>query len=395
MDSLNLTPPHSGKTPILPAVSVPKSPGLAFLLSLFVPGLGQFYCGQKRRAMWTFLFFTAGLGLVVWLASSSDDEGTTLLGIGLRTSLVLYVFSFLDAFFTAREMSDGTHVLLQYNPRVAAVLNLLTRGFGYWYLDEKKKGVLLFFCVGAAGRIAMTSHNTAVSGPLSVFVEIALAVMALDAYRMAELKNSKWLEAQPTTHAPMPEPTLKPTIPLALASLLALGYAVLVFIGVAMPEEKSMDQTESAITQIDHDSLYSNKKYGAALRVPQGWTLAKGEQEQFAKAETLGGACSLVFTRVAGVPFITTRFLPAELLKAIQKEQPGSRLVETKRSSIGRKAATDIVYSVVVHGIEIRQTYAYIQQGFWINLLIITVSEPARTSCEPELKAIRDGVVIP
>lgn len=395
METLNLTTPPSGKTAILPRVSVSKSPGLAFLLSLFVPGLGQFYCGEKRRAIWTFLFFTLGLGLVVASAGSQSDETTIFLGLGLRLCLILYMFSFLDAFFTAREMRDGTHSLLQYNPRVAAVLNLLTRGFGYWYLDEKKKGIVLFFCLGIAGRIAMASHDPAVSGPLSVFVEIALAVMALDAYRIAKRNNAKWLEAVPPAHVLMSESTLKPTIPLALASLLVLAYCLLLIIGIAMPEDKNIDQTQAAITQLDHGSFYSNKKYNVELRVPQNWELGEGVEKEFAKAETLGGACSLSMRRTAGLPFLTTHSLPAELLKQLRKDQPGTKLVGMRASTMGGKGAQDILYSVNVDGIDVDQTYAYVQKGFWINFLIITTAKPMQTSCEPDLRAIRDAVVFP
>jgi hypothetical protein len=55
--------------------------------------------------------------------------------------LVLYVFSFLDAYYVAREINAGMDSLVDSNnPRVATTLNLLTNGFGYWYLGERTKG---------------------------------------------------------------------------------------------------------------------------------------------------------------------------------------------------------------------------------------------------------------
>lgn len=394
MQTLNISGSGTGATANLPRTSVPKSPGLAFLLSLFVPGLGQLYCGEKRRGLWTFFLFVGCAALVVALAGSSAEDGTQFLGIGLRTGLVLYMFSFLDAFYTAREMRDGTHALLQYNPRVAAVLNLVTRGFGYWYLDEKKKGVLLFFLVGAAGRIAMTSHNQSVSAPLEIFVEVALAAMAVDAYRIANRNNARWLlqaESQPLP--PQPESVLKPAVPVALAALMALGYAGLVTIGLLMPEEESIDQTRASIAKLENGSVYSNSKYNVELRVPADWAIEKGEQDQFAKANTLGGICSVIMTRFPGLPIIATRSLPKAMLTELRKNQPGFNLVEVRPSSLGGKPAHTIVFSVKIEETEVRQNYVYVQDGFWIVALVETIAEPSGLACEKDLQVIRDSAV--
>src|SRR5215475_1386222 len=108
MDSLSLTQPGGLPTSSLSEPEA-KSPGLAFLLSIFMPGLGQVYCRQKGRAFWTFIFFVLGVACVVFLSSAGGEEGSFIVGLGLRTALVLYGFSFLDAYFTAQEMSDGTY----------------------------------------------------------------------------------------------------------------------------------------------------------------------------------------------------------------------------------------------------------------------------------------------
>jgi len=397
VESLNLTggPPGTPPTSSLSTTSS-KSPGVAFFLSLLVPGLGQFYCGQKRRALWTFFFFALGIGIVIGSAGSSMDEGSNFLGIGLRASLVIYVFSFLDAYFTAREMTDGTATLLIYNPRVAAVLNLLTHGFGYWYIDEKRKGVILFFLVGLVDRAASAAHEPSVTGPLSILVEIVLAVMAVDAYRIANRMNEKSLVSVTRVPAPLqPAAALKPALPMALASLLALGYFGLAVIGVLMPEEQDIDQSHAVVRELDSGSEYVNGKYKVEVRAPRGWTVEKGEGKQFAKAKNLDGGCSFIVARSVGIPFITTQLLPAQLLKELQKDRPGYKLVSAKPSRVGNREGQDIVYSVLINDVEVTQTYALNQSGFWINMMIITVGEPLRSMCEPDLKTIRDQTKLP
>ena len=396
MEALNLSTPSIGTTPNLPRVSIQKSPGLAFLLSLFLPGLGQFYCGERRRGAWTFFFFAACAAILAALWGSSSEQGTPFLGIALRTGLVLYIFSFLDAFYTAREKRDGTHALLQYNPRVAAVLNLVTRGFGYWYLDEKKKGVLLFVLVGLADRIAYASHNQTLSAPLEIFVEVALAAMAVDAYRMANRSNAKWLQSPESNPLPLQaEATLKPTVPTALAALLSLGYVGLVAIGLLMPEEEKIDQTTASIITSEHGAVYLNRKYRVELRVPKDWTIENGEQDQFARAETLEGACSIIMTRVPGLPIVTTHSLPNSLLTELRKSQPGFNLVGVRPSSLAGKPAQAVVFSVKLDQAAVEQNFVYAQKGFWVNLLIETIAQPSGAACERDLEAIRAGAVFP
>lgn len=369
---------------------------MAFVLSLLLPGLGQIYCGQKRRAAWTFFFLALGAVCVIAFAGSAAEGGSLFLGIGLRTVLVLYGFSFLDAYFTAQEMSKGTHQLLHYNPRVAAVLNLLTRGFGYWYVDEKKKGVILFFVVGIADRVALASHETRLTTVLFIFVEIALTVMAVDAYRIATRANEQALMAGHAAPLPVqPGSGLKPAIPLAFASLLVLAYLTLAVVGIAVPEDENPDQSQAVVKDTPDGSAYVNGKYRTELPAPREWTVQKGEEKEFARAEYMDGACSVILTRTVGLPLISTHHLPDQLLKEIQKEQPSFKLVTTKPSELGGKAAHDIIFSADVKGIVVTQTYAYVEDGFWLNFVVITEAEPLRESCDPAVQSIRKQIVLP
>src|SRR6516164_5329675 len=88
---------------------VPKNPAIAFLLSLIFPGAGQFYCGKTSRGLWTLAIFFSSLAGTIYLTPQlGRPEGKVFAlfwGVCLRISLFLYIFAFLDAFFTAREMT--------------------------------------------------------------------------------------------------------------------------------------------------------------------------------------------------------------------------------------------------------------------------------------------------
>ncbi len=117
-----------------------KKPGLAFLLSLLVPGAGHFYCGKTIAGIWTLGFFAAFVGVMRFV---DPQQSMNLWGFCLRGAVVLYTYAFLDAYFSAREINAGTDsVMTGSNPRIAAVLNLLTNGFGYFYLGKRKQGLI-------------------------------------------------------------------------------------------------------------------------------------------------------------------------------------------------------------------------------------------------------------
>ena len=92
--------------------------------------------------MLTFIFTAAGLA-GVYLLAGTTGQAELFFGIALRVAIILYVFGFVDAYFTATEMSDGTYSLITEHPRVAAVLNLISLWFGYFYVRQKKRGMIM------------------------------------------------------------------------------------------------------------------------------------------------------------------------------------------------------------------------------------------------------------
>jgi TM2 domain-containing membrane protein YozV len=213
-------------SPYLPAL-VHKSAGLAFALSAVIPGAGQFYCGKIGRGAQTLGFWLLGLlfcftGQRQWI------------GLGIALIFVLWVFSFVDAYFTAIEVSRGQDEIVDvHNPRVAVVLNLLTSGFGYFYLGERTKGIALFIVMQAA-RFLLMPKIPGIAGKMISFILLLVQLaVAADAYRIAQRQLKDALAGEPALAPSATPPSRLPEeVPLALAGLLMSGFVVFLIIGL-------------------------------------------------------------------------------------------------------------------------------------------------------------------
>ena len=167
-----------------------KSAGWAFVLSFLVPGLGQLYCDKTARGV-----FTLGCWFGALVLCFAQDS-RAVVGEALVVMLVLWIFSFLDAYFTAIEINKGQESLIDgQNPRVAVVLNLLTAGFGYFYLGERTKGLALFVVIQASRFIFPGTVFWRVGiGLLVAAIQVAVAV---DAYRIARRQVKERLRSEP------------------------------------------------------------------------------------------------------------------------------------------------------------------------------------------------------
>jgi hypothetical protein len=211
-----------------------KSAGLAFGLSLLVPGVGQLYCGKMARGGMTLAFWL--LALIFCFAGVS----TTVTGMALVVMLTLWIFSFLDAYFTAIEINQGRDDRVdEQNPRVAVTLNFLTAGFGYFYLGEQTKGLILFG-VTLAIRVAVRS-----TGFWGISISLALAIVqlvaAVDAYRIARRRVEQESGEQPVPIAEnaLPASRLPVEVPVVLACFLPFGLVVLLLFGLAIGSVRS------------------------------------------------------------------------------------------------------------------------------------------------------------
>ncbi|MGO9087121.1 MAG: hypothetical protein ACLQBK_18025 [Candidatus Sulfotelmatobacter sp.] len=221
-----------------------KSAGLAFGLSLLVPGAGQFYCGKTARGGVTLAFWL--LGLVLSLSGGPSE----VVGLGIGLMIVLWIFSFLDAYFTAIEINRGQDEQVDVqNPRVAVTLNLLTAGFGYFYLGERTKGITLFI-VMQVSRFAIPKTGF-VGGAISLVLVVVQLLMAADAYRIArrQLKEALGPESAQPVAGGAPASRLPVQVPVALACLAAFGFIMLAVIGLAVGAGGSGKRPTNAVSK--------------------------------------------------------------------------------------------------------------------------------------------------
>jgi len=207
-----------------------KSAGLAFLFSLILPGAGQFYCGKGTRGSITLAFWLFGLTLC-FMSRQPDYQGS-----GLLLLVVLWTFSFLDAYFTAIEINSrqDSQVDVQ-NPRVAVTLNLLTAGFGYFYLGERTKGIVILVGTQIV-RFGVPRITGFAGGVVSLALIVVQMVMAADAYRLARLQLKEALDPQPEqpSGADTVASRLPVFVPVGLACLAGAGFIALVIFGLAL-----------------------------------------------------------------------------------------------------------------------------------------------------------------
>jgi TM2 domain-containing membrane protein YozV len=198
-----------------------RDPALAFLISLVLPGSGQFYSGARKRGIAT-LGFLVGFLLLVLLLGLKTPYGAS----GLRAALLLYAFAFLDAYFTAVEVNRGLGATLAENPRVAALLNLIAPGFGYFYLLQRTKGLLVFFAFQPPLLLLGEGRWSLVAG---VVTQVASILIAVDAHRLANRARAYALQRAGEADK---APWLPPFVPMGCAALLAAGYAAVMLLGV-------------------------------------------------------------------------------------------------------------------------------------------------------------------
>ena len=364
---------------------VPKNPTLAFLMSLVVPGLGQFYCGKNSRGAWTLVFFLISAGASLWMIPMlAGNTGMAVLwGILFRIAVFLYAFGFLDAYFTAREMTAGTDPFVPESPRVAAILNLLTRGFGYFYLGQRKAGFAVFIGLGIFQRIVLSGANSEgqrgeAAG--AVFMELVLAFMAVHAYRLARKNEDEILatiQPAPRFNAIGGLPT---AIPIGSAVVIGAAYLAVCSIGLYMPDYSAIDQTSAHISQDDQAKEYTNPTYGVLMRAPGSWSLTDQGTRQFVEARRKDQACVASLRVIAWSPLLPLSSYAKALSTDLERpENKGGRLGRNEATTLGKSSARDI--SLILN-----------RMGLYI-LTTDSLTESA-SDCKADFEFIRQSVAL-
>jgi TM2 domain-containing membrane protein YozV len=379
---------------------VPKNPTLAFLLSLVVPGLGQFYCGKNSRGAWTLVFFLISAGASLWMIPMlAGNTGMAVLwGILFRIAVFLYAFGFLDAYFTAREMTAGTDPFVPESPRVAAILNLLTRGFGYFYLGQRKAGFTVFIGLGIFQRILLSGVNSEgqrgeTAG--AVFMELVLAFMAVHAYRLARENEDEIL----TTIQPAPRLNaiggLPTAIPIGLAVVIGAAYLALCSIGLYMPHYSAIDQTSAHISQDDQAKEYTNPTYGVLLRAPGSWSLTDQGTKQFVEARRKDQACAASLRVIAWSPLLPLSSYAKALSTDLERpENKGGRLGQNEATTLGKSSARDISLILNQEGSEITEHQIVAREGMGLYILTTDSLTESASDCKADFEFIRQSVAL-
>ncbi len=284
--SLNPSEPVDTPKAIFDPQPVPRSPLVAFILSLVLPGAGQIYCGKISRGIWTLAIFLPALALTVYFSlqiGSADGKVEVFSwGMLLRITLFLYVFAFLDAFFTAREMTAGTDAFIAESPRVAAILNLLTRGFGYFYLGQRKLGLTVFL-----GLMFLQAPlaKTAVG---NLILELISAAMGVHVYNIVRRTEKEILTTVRLPAAPASSTSLPWLVPIGFAVVLAAGYLALSVLGLLLPDYSHVDQSTARVSLDSQGVIYQNPAYEVSLRAPTSWTVTHDEPTYLTSFRALG-----------------------------------------------------------------------------------------------------------
>jgi len=379
---------------------VPRNPALAFLMSLLLPGLGQFYCRKNSRGAWTLAFFLIAFGVTIWLTPMllGTDAGLAAFGWGilLRVAVFLYVFAFLDAYFTAREMSAGTDPFVAESPRVAAILNLLTRGFGYFYLGQRALGFAVFLGLGFFQQMILKNAPQGDPAASEFFMEAVLAGFAIHAYSIARKREKEIL----ATIEPAPQFAalggLPPAVPLALAALFAAGYLGLNFIPSFMPNYSAINQTPAHISSGDKDTVYTNPEYGVEFSAPASWSLADQDTKHLVSGRRNDNACFADVRLAAWSPILSLRSYVRALSAHLElPENKGSRIVQSTPTMFGGLPALDIVLTLEQQGRQITEHKIVVRKGMTLYILSTDSLTTSKASCQPDFNFIQQHLALP
>jgi len=125
---------------------VNKEPGLACLLSMVLPGAGQFYSGRLTRGLLLGLTTFGCFGFGFYLLCSPAGNVSLALGL-IAAQFGVWAFSCFDAHRCARELNSAEQEAergMSKDPWIAVLLSVLIPGLGHLYL---RRWVLGFFCL--------------------------------------------------------------------------------------------------------------------------------------------------------------------------------------------------------------------------------------------------------
>jgi hypothetical protein len=356
---------------------------------MVAPGAGHYYCNKAQAGIATFIFFGLAVSGVLFLPMANP-----FWGVAFRASLILYAYAFLDAFYTAREINAGmAQFIVGNNPRIAAMLNLLTNGFGYFYLGERKKGIACFFAMRIFAGAAQRTGGE-VRMPMLVLVEIALALLAIDAYRLA---RKQLREAFPEANLdPLgAAPGLSAAVPAVLSAIVAFNYIALVAVGLLLPDYKNVDQSTAETKQSDNGNTFTNSKYGIEVQFPPEWEIGKKSTPgTFVSAQRFEGGCSVELMAEARLPTVTAESFSKTLRNEVEKNPVGFKWMSEKPARVGGLQGKEVSFVAKIKETDVRQNYVVAPAGLSMYALVETAATGLMDECSEDFQSIRKSIKI-
>jgi hypothetical protein len=292
--------------------------------------------------------------------------------------MALWCFATLDAFFSAREINSGLAPLLDSaNPRVAAILNLLTKGWGYFYLGKRGEGIGVFVALLVAEGGVRSLHGR----PLfiaSTIAEVVMVFLCVHAYHLGWSQLREKLEGNLPSR---PAEGFSVGLPMACAAFVASAYVALILIGLILPSYTPIDQSRASISDKVGMVQYANPKYGVSLQFPAGWQVSHDEPNQFVIGVRPGGGCVVQFLAEPQLPLIPISQTFKELSKQLTAK--GQAFDVERTTNIGRMAAQEVTFRHMLENDgEIDQSYAVARKGLSLFIVITSTNPDVRPKCE-------------
>ena len=331
--------------------------------------------------------FNAGLGtLLVFLPAllvATTSFGQPAGGYGLYFAVSLYIYGFLDAYFSVLERNAGIAGLISgSNPRTAAALNFMTNGFGYFYLGERAKGVVMFVACGMV-RTALNlafPHTPALMG----FWVLVQAVLAWDAWRIAHeqlLRNAPELAGHTWKAATAGQ--IPPLLPVAVAGLVALPFAGYVMLGVIGQGAAGIDASAAQTKVTPAGLAYTNRAAGIEALLPPGWTLDSKPAEL--SAQNSPGTCRIFLLReyLLKTPQVYLKDVDAQVSR-----EEGFSVHDHRQGVLDGRPAAEMEVSVGTSVME----HMYSSRVGRSLFTLVTVGRDDDTACPGQLDSIKSNL---
>jgi hypothetical protein len=300
-------------------------------------------------------------------------------------------------------LTAGTDAFVSESPRVAAFLNLLMPGFGYFYLGKRLLGIVVF--LGLWVLQGTFSHNPQdvkdvmeLWGPGFV-LELVSIGLAVDAYRMAREREKQILatiQLPPRITGNFPA-----AIPVGLSLLLGAGYFAVADHGLYMPNYANIDQSTARVVRNRQGSIYDNPAYRMTLAVPGSWTIEHQERKSLAHAIREDHGCSADLRPYAWSFLLGLDPYKRKLDYQIsQGNGLNAKILDEQPIVVSGLSGRDISLSVKRERDSIVEHRIIARRG--MTLYVLTTVQlaaddatPADPSCTSDLQFIRDHLRLP